>query len=122
MRLEAGAQQFAKYLERIGTKDPAIHGSNLLSNLRFNIDSDGGKAILPVDICSDSEEEVIHWAYGNGVLNPESAEAIKDTSILTVLNKVSLEINNRVRQRLLILITLLKLCRYCKCSMVKKLF
>ncbi len=115
MRLEAGAQSFAKYLERIGSKHQSVHGFLITLSLNLNFISDGCKAILPDELCAATEDEVINWAYGDGALNPDDATAIKNTSILTVLNKVSLEINNKVKNIFYPSITLFFHSRSWKC-------
>jgi len=43
-----------------------------------------------------SEDAVIEWAYGGGVLGEGHDDHLTNTSILTVLNEAALEINNKV--------------------------
>ena len=44
----------------------------------------------------DEEDDVIKWIYGGGALSVDSAEAIKNSCVLTPLNDASLEINHKV--------------------------
>lgn len=55
-----------------------------------------GSVKIPRSMVLDSEDDVINWAYGGGVLDPESCDAITDTSILSVLNEATLEISQKV--------------------------
>lgn len=76
---------FARFLDKIGnaeTNDPTDY------------------VTLPEQMMTNTEDEVINWAFldENGGLRP--FEEIKDTCILTPHNDASIEINEKVAKEL----------------------
>jgi len=86
MRAKDAGQEFPKFLDSVGrgvqdSEDP----KNEIPRNTVTLDP---------SICAGSEDEVIDWAFGGGVL--EDKERAKDVCILTTKNSDSMEINEKV--------------------------
>jgi len=81
VRARAGGQEFADFLDEVGRGEPSVMDEN-------------GRVKMKKSVTAHSEEEIIEWTFGGGVL--EKPELAKDRCILTTKNSDSLELNEKV--------------------------
>jgi len=86
MRAKDAGQVFPKFLDSVGR--------GVQDNEDRNNEIPRNTVTLDPSICAGSEDEVIDWAFGGGVL--EDKERAKDVCILTTKNSDSMEINEKV--------------------------